>query len=471
MGLANARSAVTPHDLEAARRSLVDVLARTVVEKDGRAGIPNFVDALAKTAPPDAQDRCWAFAARTSRPPSSCCAKPSWIASPRGERLRRLGETIIASFLTLQVEPPEGEGFHLARLASRICRTGRPEVFLRSFGDDIKALLQAYQAEKRLGRDHPEWLAWCRAVRRLAAHAAAAERRFPALVEAGHGRSRFRFTQLQLQRGAAAGAAHRRRTGDRSTLTRPSAPPSSAGHNGQSEGRFVGGTIDNPDVLDKEAATLSLEAYLHLYDATGDPRWIDRARGRGRLRRDVDLLLERADAGDDDDADRHWKRGVPTVGLQLISTGHSLVDAYMAFDADEFARLYSAHRRHALPRRGPTAAAQHQEHARPARSHVRPGDAGWQQEHWSLAPRRGYGLHRGWLPWVATSQLNGIFGLMDLDAARCEERAGRATQYILFNRAPGQGMNQVVPETLGANSSRKCWPDSPIAARHAFRPA
>ena len=40
---------------------------------------------------------------------------------------------------------------------------------------------------------------------------------------------------------------------------------------------------------------------------------------------------------------------------------------------------------------------------------------GWQQEHWSLAPRRGYGLHRGWLPWVATSQLNGIFGVLDLD--------------------------------------------------------
>jgi len=43
------------------------------------------------------------------------------------------------------------------------------------------------------------------------------------------------------------------------------------------------------------------------------------------------------------------------------------------------------------------------------------GTPGWQQEHWSLAPRRGYGLHRGWLPWVATSQLNGIFGVMELE--------------------------------------------------------
>ena len=42
---------------------------------------------------------------------------------------------------------------------------------------------------------------------------------------------------------------------------------------------------------------------------------------------------------------------------------------------------------------------------------------GWQQEHWSLAPERGDGLHRGWLPWVSTSHLNGIFGLEEYDPA------------------------------------------------------
>ena len=45
---------------------------------------------------------------------------------------------------------------------------------------------------------------------------------------------------------------------------------------------------------------------------------------------------------------------------------------------------------------------------------------GWQQEHWSLA-QRGYGLHRGWLPWVATSHLNGIFGIMELDPGLKEQ--------------------------------------------------
>jgi hypothetical protein len=36
---------------------------------------------------------------------------------------------------------------------------------------------------------------------------------------------------------------------------------------------------------------------------------------------------------------------------------------------------------------------------------------GLQQEHWSLAPELGNGIQRGWLPWVSTSHLNGIFGL------------------------------------------------------------
>ncbi len=41
-------------------------------------------------------------------------------------------------------------------------------------------------------------------------------------------------------------------------------------NNGQKGGLFVGGTIDNPNVIDKEAGTLSLEAYLFLLETTGE---------------------------------------------------------------------------------------------------------------------------------------------------------------------------------------------------------
>ncbi|MDQ6842868.1 MAG: hypothetical protein M3Z92_00750 [Bacteroidota bacterium] len=50
------------------------------------------------------------------------------------------------------------------------------------------------------------------------------------------------------------------------------------------------------------------------------------------------------------------------------------------------------------------------------------------QEHWSLAPMRGYGIHRGWLPWVSTSQLNGIIELEELDEQLYNELSNSMTK-------------------------------------------
>ena len=113
----------------------------------------------------------------------------------------------------------------------------------------------------------------------------------------------------------------------------------------------------------------------------------------------------------------HWKKGLPTTGLQLIASGHSLVDMYMTFDVDEFAKLY--------------ALTQDEHYLDVARLLMHGtktmislpdrlfdlGEDGWQQEHWSVAPPRGYGIHRLWLPWVTTSHLAGIYDLKDFDAA------------------------------------------------------
>ena len=78
-----------------------------------------------------------------------------------GRRLRQQAEAVIASFIRLKMAPPEGEGFSW-KDGRTVCAIGNQEVFLRSFGDDIAALLKAYQRERILGRDHPEWLKWCR---------------------------------------------------------------------------------------------------------------------------------------------------------------------------------------------------------------------------------------------------------------------------------------------------------------------
>lgn len=174
---------------------------------------------------------------------------------------------------------------------------------------------------------------------------------------------------------------------------------------------FVGGTIDNPNVIDKEAGTLSIEAYLALYTYTKDKKWITRAKAAADFAETWMYIWNVPMPEDETNSELHWKKGVSTVGLQLISTGHSLADAYMCFDVDEYAEL------------SVLAKDKHYEDVAKILLHNTKGmlvltgrtydllGPGWQQEHWSLAPMRGFGLHRIWLPWVSTSHLNGIFGL------------------------------------------------------------
>jgi hypothetical protein len=103
----------------------------------------------------------------------------------------------------------------------------------------------------------------------------------------------------------------------------------------------------------------------------------------------------------------------------------------MAFDADEYAKLYRY-----------TGDSHYREVARillhntksmlalPGRPYDLKGP-GWQQEHWSFAPPRGFGAHRAWLPWVSTSHLNGIFGLEEFDPALFQELSRSGLQGAL----------------------------------------
>ena len=180
------------------------------------------------------------------------------------------------------------------------------------------------------------------------------------------------------------------------------------------QGAFVGATLDNPNVMDKEAGTISLEAYLMLYKMTNETKWLNRAEAAANFAETWMYIWNVPMVEGNDDI--YWDKGLSTVGLQLITTGHSLTDMYMAFDVDEFAELYLhtgdrhyydvarilLHNTKAMV-------------ALPGREYDLPGP-GWVQETWSLAPTRGKGILKAWLPWVSTSQLNGIIELQELDA-------------------------------------------------------
>lgn len=344
--------------------------------------------------------------------------------NPRAEEFREKGTAIIQSFLNLKLNPPEGEGFYW--------QTGKPApalprnrpLYIRSFGDDLKALLKAAKREKSLGRDHPGWVAWTRTFADWLLPQQDSGGGFPrgwvpvtgdvadSSLQSTYNVIPFLILQSEL-------------SGDSKYLEAALRAGEFAWNNGQSEGIFVGGTIDNPNVADKEAGTLSLEAYIALYEATKDQKWLERAKMAAAFAETWMYIWNVPMPEDEPEDELHWKREVSTVGLQLISTGHSLVDAYMAFDADEFARLFSLtgddHYKQVA------AILLHNTKgmlALPGRLYDLPGP-GWQQEHWSLAPERGIGRKRAWLPWVTTSHLNGIFGMKENSPEVYQELTGK----------------------------------------------
>ncbi len=406
---------VTWQNLALIQRSIIDVLASQVEVTSERAGIPNFVSAVPDGKLPTNQHAIMGFTGKNLESAEFLLADAQVDRdATRAARDRELGLAIFKSFVRLQMNPPVGEGFDI--------KTGEPElaiprvhrVYLRSFGDDMKAALRAYRREKLHGNLHPDWLAWTRQFGDWLLTQQQIEGGFPRAWVPGTGEvadsspaSSYNPVPFLVLLSEEAGDSRYLESAERAA--------DFVWTHGQSSGQFVGGTIDNPDVLDKEAGTLSTEAYLALFDATKDSKWLDRARVAADYAETYVYIWNVPMPADEDDTLLHWKKGVPTYGLQLIATGHTLVDDYMSFDVDEYARLarwtgdqhYMAIATLLLhDTKNMTAV--------PGRTYDLKGP-GWQQEHWSLAPIRGFGLHRGWLPWVATSQLKGIIGLRDFD--------------------------------------------------------
>jgi hypothetical protein len=101
---------------------------------------------------------------------------------------------------------------------------------------------------------------------------------------------------------------------------------------------YVGGTTDNPNVMDKEAGFLAIGAFLALHDATGQKRWLDAA-------------AQAADFTEtwvyswnipipEEDAAATYPKGATTTGFSLIATGHSGADLFMAAAPFNYYRLY-----------------------------------------------------------------------------------------------------------------------------------
>ena len=327
------------------------------------------------------------------------------LAEPDRAHFRRVGTAILDGFCTLRMNPPQAEGFG---------QSGEPDIwpylgktgilYLRSLAEAGHSALRSWEIEQRAGRDHPAWRRWAED---LADFFLRVQRR-----DGSFARGFFADSDREANDSPESTICAVRflaecagRLGKAACLPAAVAAGDFAWRHGHHCGRFVGGTIDNPDVVDKEAGTIALDAYLALAEATGEERFVDYAKAAAAFAETwiylwkIPMPAHKAS---------HFKSGVTTVGFQLIASGHSLVDAYMAFDAGNYLRLYrltgEAHDREVAE-----ILLHNTKSMMSTRAH--PYDLagpGWQQEHWSFSPPRGRGLHRYWLPWVSVSHLHGL---------------------------------------------------------------
>ncbi|MFF0344982.1 hypothetical protein [Kribbella sp. NPDC004875] len=99
--------------------------------------------------------------------------------------------------------------------------------------------------------------------------------------------------------------------------------------------QFIGGTADNPNVLDKEAGGMAMNASLALYNLTGEDRWLDLAR-RAADFTETWLVAWR------------WRITTPrrsyardgAFGLSFIAAGHSGVDNWICYQSWNFYRIF-----------------------------------------------------------------------------------------------------------------------------------
>jgi hypothetical protein len=463
---------VTPVDVEAVRRSLIDHLADHVVIAGNLAGVPFLYDAMTgkpgsyrsmtvrrpggpsaptthpANAPPMRNELTpeasralaeWARTVGVDLDPQahelelwpkiimSFCSKGIESADqllqegdrdpgPRGQRMRKLGLMIIESFVRLvPMSPPAGEGFNLW--------TGKPDcgaagIFtLRAPSEDMRTLIQAYRREKLRGREHPEWLRWCQQFADWMLPQQRKDGSFPRSWNAGTGTVCEASGTSSCNPVPLLVALHVE-TGQKKYLLSALRAADYIWENFGSHGVFIGGATDNPNIVDKEGGMLALEAYLSLYETTKDPRWLERAQTAGNFDESWIWIWNVPMPLDANDSTLHWKRGVPTVGVQGITARVAGgVDQYLAWAVPANARLFEyTKEKHYLDVARILLHDTKAMLALPGRTYDLLGP-GWQQEHWQMGPRRGYGMHRSWLPWVSVNHLHGITGLEEFDTA------------------------------------------------------
>ncbi len=203
---------------------------------------------------------------------------------------------------------------------------------------------------------------------------------------------------------------------------------------------YVGGTPDNPNVPDKEAASMALRAFLALYDLDKNSQWLSAAIQTAYY---YETWVYSWNVPiPQDDANATYPKSRSVTGLSVIATGNNSADSYAAIDAFSFYRVFlytgDAHLlQMAKMLLKNTKQAVNWDHANPVPGY---GAFGIQQEAMRVMIPRGHGVGY-YLPWQTYNLMEplvlmaDVFGTYDVDTA--DALADKQARHSLYSDTRG----------------------------------
>lgn len=420
-------------DVIAMRTVLADQLSSQVLTINGNTAVPFVASTMNDIRNWNWQMVAMGFVGKDLECADMLLREAERDKTARGQKMRQQGLAMIATAIrALPTVPLAGTGFDIT--------TGKPwdhiwlSPWLRNATEDMRVLLRAYRRERLEGRQHPEWLSWVKQYGDWLIQQQRADGSFPR-----------RWKPSSNEPAEPSGTASYNPVPMLVLLSEETDDPKyqqsaikAADYvwtNFGSRGLFIGGAIDNPNITDKEAGMLSMEAFLSLYESTKEQKWLDRAKAAGDFAESWIWIWNLPMPVDAKNADLHYKQGVPTVGVQGITAANTgSTDEYLDWAVASYAKLYRYSKDpHYLEVAKVLLHDTKAMVAMPGRQYDVKG-IGWQQEHWRMGPGpagRGRGSHRFWLPWVTANHLNGINSLEEFDPVLFKQISTKPTAAVM----------------------------------------